>query len=63
MENTTVDCSATKDQGTLLFDLLQILMGELDPLTAIPAYQLALPWSREAWRQSALCLASADTTL
>jgi len=39
------------------------LMGELDPLTAIPAYQLALPWSPQAWRESVLCLALGDTTL
>jgi hypothetical protein len=30
----------------------QTLMGELDPLTTIPAYQLALPWSRKAWRST-----------
>jgi len=27
------------------------LLGELDPLTSIPAYQLALPFSRQDWRQ------------
>jgi hypothetical protein len=32
----------------------ETLMGELDPLTAIPAYQLTLPWSPQAWRESAL---------
>lgn len=41
----------------------EILMGELDPLTAIPAYQLALPWSRQAWRESVLCRDLGDTTL
>jgi len=41
----------------------EILMGELDPLTAIPADQLALPWSRQAWRESVLCLALGGTTL
>lgn len=41
----------------------EILMGELDPLTAIPAYQLALPWSRQAWRESVLCLHLGVTTL
>ncbi|MCI0423371.1 MAG: hypothetical protein L0312_29830 [Acidobacteria bacterium] len=41
----------------------ETLMGELDPLTTIPAYQLALPWSRQAWRESVLCLDLADTTL
>jgi hypothetical protein len=38
-------------------------MGELDPLTTFPAYQLALPWSRQAWRESVLCLELGDTTL
>jgi len=41
----------------------ELLMAELDPLTAIPTYQLALPWSRQAWRESALCLELGDTTL
>ena len=41
----------------------ETLMGELDPLTAIPAYQLALPWSPQAWRESVLCLELGDTTL
>ena len=40
----------------------ETLMGELDPLTAIPTYQLALPWSRQAWRESMLCLELGDTT-
>lgn len=40
----------------------ETLMGELDPLTAIPMYQLALPWSRQAWRESVLCLELGDTT-
>jgi transposase len=41
----------------------EALMGELDPLTTIPNYQLALPWSRQAWRESVLCLTMHDTTL
>lgn len=41
----------------------EILMGELDPLTAIPFYQLALPWSPRAWRENVLCLALGATTL
>jgi len=41
----------------------EILMGELDPLTAIPFYQLALPWSPQAWRENVLCLALGGTTL
>lgn len=30
------------------------LMGELHPLNTLPAYQLALPFSRSTWRQMAL---------
>ena len=41
----------------------EALMGELDPLTAIPAYQLALPFSRQAWREMMLCQDLSDTTL
>jgi len=41
----------------------ETLMGELDPLTASPAYQLALPWSRQTWRETLLCQAGGDTTL
>jgi hypothetical protein len=40
----------------------ETLMGELDPLTASPAYQLALPWSRQTWRESVLCQTLGDTT-
>jgi transposase-like protein len=39
------------------------LMGELDPLIALPAYQLALPFSRDAWREMTLCNCLTDTTL
>jgi hypothetical protein len=31
------------------------LMGELSPLVAFPAYQLALPFTRSAWREIMLC--------
>jgi transposase len=41
----------------------ETLMGELDPLTTIPAYQLALPWSPQAWRENILSIALGDTTL
>ena len=57
------------EKGTQPFRLLakglstDVLMGELDPLTTIPNYQLALPWSRQAWRESVLCLTMGDTTL
>jgi hypothetical protein len=39
------------------------LMGELHPLNTLPAYQLALPFSRSAWRQMALCDKLTGTTL
>jgi hypothetical protein len=40
----------------------EALMGELDPLTTIPAYQLALPFSLQAWREVVLCQDLYDTT-
>jgi hypothetical protein len=39
------------------------LMGELGPLIALPAYQLALPFSRAAWREMMLCDDLTGTTL
>jgi transposase-like protein len=39
------------------------LMGELGPLIALPAYQLALPFSRAAWREITLCDSLTGTTL
>lgn len=39
------------------------LMGELHPLDTLPAYQLALPFSRSTWRQMALCEDLTGTTL
>lgn len=38
------------------------LMGELSPLRAVPAYQLALPLSRAEWRQMGLAEALTGTT-
>jgi hypothetical protein len=38
------------------------LMGELHPLNTLPAYQLALPFSRSTWRQMALCDELTGTT-
>jgi transposase-like protein len=38
------------------------LMGELHPLSTLPAYQLALPFSRSAWRQMELCDTLTGTT-
>ena len=39
------------------------LMGELGPLIALPAYQLALPFSPSAWREMMLCNDLPGTTL
>ena len=39
------------------------LMGELGPLIAWPGYQLALPFSRSAWREMLLCSDLTGTTL
>ena len=40
-----------------------VLMGELDPLLSLPAYQLALPFSPQACRELQLCDQLAGTTL
>ena len=39
------------------------LMGELNPLVTLPAYQLELPFSRAAWREIMLCGNLSGTTL
>ena len=39
------------------------LMGELSPLLVLPAYQLALPFSRSAWREMMTCNDLTGTTL
>ncbi len=39
------------------------LMGELSPLLVLPAYQLALPFSRSAWREMTMCNDLTGTTL
>ena len=39
------------------------LMGELSPLLVLPAYQLALPFSRSAWREMMMCNDLTGTTL
>jgi hypothetical protein len=39
------------------------LMGELSPLATLPAYQLALPFSRSTWREVMLCDDLTGTTL
>jgi hypothetical protein len=39
------------------------LMGELSPLVGFPVYQLALPFTRSAWRETILCDSLAGTTL
>jgi len=39
------------------------LMGELSPLVVLPAYQLALPFSRSTWREIMMCNDLTGTTL
>lgn len=39
------------------------LMGELSPLITLPAYQLALPFSRSTWREIMVCNGLTGTTL
>jgi transposase-like protein len=39
------------------------LMGELSPLVVLPAYQLALPFSRSTWREMMMCNDLTGTTL
>ena len=41
----------------------EALMGELDPLISVEAYQLALPFTRQAWREILLCQDLTGTTL
>jgi transposase len=41
----------------------EALMGELFPLMAFPNYQLALPFSPQAWREMSLCQVLSGTTL
>jgi len=38
------------------------LMGELSPLVVLPAYQLALPFSRSTWREIMMCNDLTGTT-
>jgi transposase len=40
----------------------EALMGELDPLTTLPVYQLPLPFSLQAWRETLTCQELGDTT-
>ena len=65
----TCELVCLPEKGTQPFRLAakglskETLMGDLDPLTTIPVYQLALPWSRQAWRENILCRGLGDTTL
>jgi hypothetical protein len=55
-----LDCTLTSaPQGLTKTDL----MGELGYLLALPAYQLALPFTHEAWRQLEYTHVLAGTTL
>lgn len=57
------------EKGELAFRLpargltKEALMGELGPLTSLPSYQLALPFSPQAQRECLLCGALSGTTL
>jgi hypothetical protein len=57
------------EKSTTSFRLLaqgltkEALMGELDPLNTLPIYQLALPFSRQAWREMMICQDLPGTTL
>jgi hypothetical protein len=39
------------------------LLGELNPMLTFQAYQLELPFSRDAWREIMLCSELTGTTL
>jgi hypothetical protein len=41
----------------------EVLIGELDPLLALPVHQLALPFSPQAWRELLLGSQLSGTTL
>ncbi len=57
------------EKGTQVFRLpakgitKEVLMGDLDPLISLPAYQLALPFSRQDWRVLMLGQELTGTTL
>ncbi len=63
----TIEFICLPDDGSDPFRLAalgltkEVLMGELDPLLSVPAYQLALPFSREAWRQLLACQLTGTT--
>jgi hypothetical protein len=40
----------------------EVLMGEVDPLISLPAYQLGLPFSRQAWREITIYQELSGTT-
>ena len=40
----------------------EVLLGELDPLNSLPAYQLGLPFSRQAWREITIYQELSPTT-
>jgi hypothetical protein len=40
----------------------EVLIGELDPLLSVPAYQLSLPFTSQSWRELYLACQLPDTT-
>ena len=41
----------------------EALLGELEPLTSFPVYQLGLPFSRQSWREITICEGLSGTSL
>jgi hypothetical protein len=65
----TQELIALSEDGALQIRLpvqgltISVLIGELGPLIALPAYQLALPFSPSAWREMTLSNGLTGTTL
>src|SRR6266571_8718235 len=66
-DTTTLICQPEGNEGTIQLPVQGItkaeLMGELAVLQALPIYQLALPFSQEAWRQLEYANGLIGTTL
>lgn len=60
-------CCSEDGEEQILFPIQGLtesnLMGELAPLVTLPVYQLALPFTPEAWREIMLCADLTGTTL
>ena len=66
-DTTTLICQPEGNEGTIQLPVQGItkdeLMGELAVFQALPIYQLALPFSQEAWRQLEYANGLIGTTL